>query len=125
MFLQALVNQRMNSEGLSLRKAAGQIGIAHTTLASFLKGTPTDLGSLQLICKWMNVSVRDALGFDTDNDTAAAVATILEMEPELAEIFRKAAVEVQDGMLKAEEFREIIRYSAYRLNSVKEQKVTQ
>lgn len=121
MFLQSMINQKLAAEKISLRQAAAQIGMAHSTLRNFLIGNQMDMDTIQKICNWLNVSVRDALGFDTDSDTAAAVATVLEMEPELAEIFRAAATDVRDGKLPPEDFLEIVRYATYRLQTAKKE----
>jgi transcriptional regulator with XRE-family HTH domain len=123
MFLQSLVQSKLKAEKLSIRRAAHHIGISHTTLASFLQGSTVDLDTVTRVCQWLNISVRTALGFDTDSDTASAVAAILEAEPELGDIFRQAAESVSAGELPAEDFREIIQYAAIRLRMAKERRL--
>jgi transcriptional regulator with XRE-family HTH domain len=120
MFVKSLIVQKMQSERLSVRRAASAIGISHTTLAAYLKGATIDLPTLTRICNWLNVSPRSAMGFDTDSDVASAVATILETEPDLARIFREAASDVQLGSLPFEDFREIVHYAATRLRMAKD-----
>lgn len=59
--LSLLVKRKRGDEGL--RKAAGEIGITHTTLSRVESGKVPDLKTFGLICKWLGVEPNQILGF--------------------------------------------------------------
>jgi transcriptional regulator with XRE-family HTH domain len=120
MFLQSLIRKKVDDERLSLRRAASQIGISHTTLRIFMLGQRVDMPTLELICKWANVSVRDALGYDKESDLNSAVAAVASASPELGQLFQDAAQSLANGEIAENDLREIIQYVSFRLKMAKE-----
>lgn len=120
MFLQSLIQKKMTAEGLSIRSAARRIGISHTTLVGFMGGQRIDMSTLEAICKWANVSVRDALGYDKDSDVNSAISAILSASPDLKQTFEDAAADLDAGVITQDDLREIVQYAAYRLKMARE-----
>ncbi|MGD9093241.1 MAG: helix-turn-helix transcriptional regulator [Anaerolineales bacterium] len=115
-----LVKDKMQREGLSLRSAASQIGVTHTTLKRVIDGEPFDVPTAKKISKWLGVNTSTLLDVTPDvdqaDDVAQAMAAILATEPQLRNIFREAVKRVQTGEVELSTVREIVQYAAYRLD---------
>lgn len=117
--LQTMINDRMRARGMSVREAAREIGVAHTTLNRLLnEKAEVDLATVRLLAAWLGVSLPTALGIDDDNsDVAVAVTALIEAEPRLADTFVRAAQEVKNGTLTSDDFRDILEYAMFKINS--------
>ncbi len=117
--LARLIEERMAAEGMSLRQAGREIGIAHTTLKRILDGEPYDVATAQKIADWLSVSLSTLLdtgGTPEDKDTLAAqIAAVLETEPRLAEVFMRAMERVLNGEMSNETFRDLAAYAAFKI----------
>ena len=122
--LARLIEERRAVEGMSLRQAGREIGIAHTTLKRILDGEPYDVATAQKIADWLGVPVStllDAGGSTEDKDTLAAqIAAVLETEPRLAEVFGRAMNRVLNGEMSNEAFRDLAAYTAFKLQLTEE-----
>jgi transcriptional regulator with XRE-family HTH domain len=115
--LATLIKERMKERGLSLRKAAEEIGVSHPTLARILDGEPYTIETAQKLANWLGVPVADFIGpaTGTPNDVAQSLASILAQEPKLMAVFTEAIERVNNGRMKPETLRELLAYAAFRL----------
>lgn len=68
--LQELVKQALHDRRKSIRRAASEIGIAHTTLNRIIDGQPYDLDTAQKICDWLRVDLATILSITVVNRPA-------------------------------------------------------
>lgn len=120
--LQVLLKEQVAKQNLSVREAARQIGIAHTTLGHVLDGGVYTVDTLVESCKWLGVSPGTILNSLGDGeDTAAMITAVLEMKPELASVFAEAIDRIRKGELEPEALDDIIHYAGFRLQLTKKQ----
>lgn len=116
--LARLIEERMAAQGMSLRQAGREIGIAHTTLKRILEGEPFDVATAQKIADWLGVplsTLLDTEGASDDPDTLAAkIAAVIETEPRLARVFGDAMDRVLNGEMSNEAFRDLAAYAAFK-----------
>ena len=110
----------MKGEDLSLRTAASQIGIAHTTLARILRGETTDIGTLQLTCEWLGIplsTILDVMGDtgDTAENNFNRLRLMVEAHPELAELLGELTKRYEAGNIDDVALQEIVNYATWRL----------
>jgi transcriptional regulator with XRE-family HTH domain len=109
---QTLLKAEIERRKLSYRKAAREIGIAHTTLIGAARGNRTlDTETAMAICQWLGVPVSAAI--DDAESVYAAVALVVRSSPVLVKAFEQAAQNVKNGILAPEDFDELVRYAAY------------
>lgn len=129
MFREILENE-LQRRGLSVREAAKEIGISHTTLHAAKDGTRNlDVGTALLIAKWLKVPlstiVEEANPDEYErNETLQAIQLVLEAAPELEQTFREAAKALSAGTLSLTDFRDITEYAAYKIRIRREQAET-
>lgn len=118
--LQQLITEELTTRRLSYRKAAREIGIAHTTLIRIIAGEPCDMPTVQKIATWLNVSpsaLVDSMGNGNEHqEVINAIVAVISAEPELEYVFLEAGNRLQNGTMSPEEFRELVRYAAFRFN---------
>lgn len=116
----ALINDKMQQQGLSLRQASMQIGITHTTLRRIIDGKAYDVPTAKKVSKWLGINTSTLLDIPADLDDEAAlaqqIAAVLNAEPTLKNVFREAVKRVQTGEMKPQTLKEIASYAAYRLS---------
>ena len=113
-----LLEEARRKRNLSERQLAQEIDVAHTTVGRVLRGQPVDIVTIQKIAAWMGVetaSLLNAEGIGPDA-LAAELSALIEMEPELAEVFGEALRRVRSGSLDPSVVRDLIAYAAYRFN---------
>src|SRR5512146_439308 len=104
MFRTILENE-LERRGLSIREAAKEIGISHTTLMAARDGTRAlDVGTALRIAKWVGVPlstlVEEANPDEQEkNEVMQAFQLVLEAAPELEHVFKEAAKELAAGTL--------------------------
>lgn len=115
--LAELVRDEIRTRGISEREAGRQAGVAHTTISRIMDGKVVSLDTLLKVATWLRVDVNDLMAseLETDEGVAAAIASIIRDEPELAEVFRKAAEMVSNGELSPDAVKEILRYIGWRI----------
>ena len=67
--LQELVKEALHSRRKSIRQAASEIGIAHTTLNRIIDGQPYDLDTARKICDWLQVDLATILSLTVNRPT--------------------------------------------------------
>ncbi len=126
MFRTILENE-LERRNMSLREAAKEIGISHTTLIAARDGTRAiDVGTALAIAKWVGVPlstlVEEANPEEQEkNKVFQALKIVLEAAPELEQVFKQAANELAAGTLSLTDFRDITEYAAYKIRIRREQ----
>jgi transcriptional regulator with XRE-family HTH domain len=119
--LNQLIQDALKRKNLSIREAARQIGISHSTLTYVLEGKTMEVHTADKICKWLGVPLSAAVESDDQLEKAiAAISVVLKAAPELEKVFIEAADEVNNGTMTIQDFHEIIEYAAYRIQKRKE-----
>ncbi len=126
MFRTILENE-LERRNMSIREAAREIGISHTTLIAARDGTRAiDVGTALAIAKWVGVPlstlVEEANPEEFEkNKIFQALQIVLEAAPELEQVFKQAANELAAGTLSLSDFRDITEYAAYKIRIRREQ----
>ena len=117
--LSELIRTRIEDQNLSIREAARQIGLAHTTLARIIEGEPIDLTTYIRACEWLRVNAADVLHSEgkigTRSEVAAGVASIIRASPSLEPIFEEIVAKFEAGEISSDTVNDLIKYAAYRL----------
>ncbi len=120
-----LIEDALRARRISSRQAASEMGMSHTTLNRIRRGESYDLETAKMISRWLGVSTTNVLNADDvgANGLSAKVAAILETEPALAIAFTAAVDRVMNGDMTLDGFKELIRYTTYRLELKPEHEV--
>lgn len=111
-----LLQEEIRKKGLSIRAAAQEIGIAHTTLIRLLNGSPVDLETLRKVCGWLNVEVGTILN-TSDSDEKSLTdkfACILQRKPELHELFNEYYEKMEHTEVNLVDLEEILAFMIFR-----------
>jgi transcriptional regulator with XRE-family HTH domain len=111
--IQQLLKEKLRS-GMSKRQIGREIGVAHTTIGRVLDGQPIASSTLEKIAEWLDAPLGE-LAYGEPSDASKAISVIIAQEPALGEIFSEMAERMQAGEISPETVREIIRYTAWRL----------
>jgi transcriptional regulator with XRE-family HTH domain len=112
----------MEDEGLSLRTAGEQAGIAHTTIARVMNDESVDFSTVDTICRWLGVPVPAALEVRQDGmEILEQIAAVLAINPELSDVFSEIADKVIAGEISREILAEVAAFASYRLKTHKEE----
>jgi transcriptional regulator with XRE-family HTH domain len=81
------LNDEIRAQGISIREASRQIGVAHTTINRILAGDQPDLRTVKIVCKWLKIDAVDVLNMDNGghNNVSTVVAAFLDRNPRLKE----------------------------------------
>ena len=117
MKLQELLQERMDSQGLSLRKAAESIEISHSTVDRALRGEKLDVDVMVKICKWLGVTLNDVVyeGYEP-NPLYKKIAMILSIEQEFESLLFRIDQEIRNKRISPGLLREIAGYANYRID---------
>ena len=116
MNIAVLLEAEMREKGLSMREAAEQIGVTHTTIARILRGRPVSVETLTNVARFLKVDPGNLL--ETENDAEQLTKDILLIvghEPALAGVMHEVAEKARSGEIPQETFRDIVRYAMWRL----------
>ena len=122
--LKILLDKKIKNEGMSVRSAAREIGVSHTTITRLLDGYEIDLPTLKAVCTWLGVSPASALNSlaDTSDEFAAKLALAIEAKPQLQSVFEEAIDKVIEGKIPVEVLNDLIAYASFRLSQYQEGK---
>jgi len=109
--LEVILKNKIAQKRLSIRSAALEIGIAHTTLNRILAGGNIDLDTILKISEWIGVKPSELLQLETD-DVSLLVSSI----PGLKEILAEAAEKIQTGELDISALADITAYAKFRVS---------
>jgi transcriptional regulator with XRE-family HTH domain len=115
--LKALLTDKMKNESLSLREAAKQIGVSHTTVSRILDGSSPDIDTLVAISEWLGVSPSHIIGAYQEGHEGLSeeVSVLLEYSPELAEYIGGLAELVEKGELDPRVMEDVWMYAKFKL----------
>jgi|GEM_PF-3227956 len=110
--LTGLLEAEMKRRNMSVRSAAKEIGVSHTTLNRVLhEETEVDLATVMMIAKWMNLRPAALLGSTADDE----IGTLVESIPGLREVLVEAAHLVETGEVSPAVLDDIVSFARYRL----------
>jgi transcriptional regulator with XRE-family HTH domain len=122
-----ILENELDRRGMSIREAAKEIGISHTTLIAAKDGTRSmDVSTALAIAKWVGVPLSTLVEEANPEESGKsgllyAVAMVLEAAPELEKTFRAAAEELAAGTLSLNDFKDLAEYAAYKIRIRREQ----
>lgn len=116
--LARLLEEKINEEGMSIRRASREIGVAHTTVGRIIEGEDPSYDTLRKIAGWLGVSPELLASFDRDGKEAyaAKLVGILARSPRLTDKLGEAIQKYESGEFSEEDIEDIINYIAYRLS---------
>jgi predicted DNA-binding protein (UPF0251 family) len=122
--IQDLLAKAIADRKVGVRKAAKEMGIAHTTLYRMLNGEPVDMKSMEKAADWMGISLKTLLeatlsdsGAGEGKNTQALVAMVVERCPGLGELFEEIADGIAKGELTDDDLYVVAEFTAYRLKN--------
>ena len=116
--LKELFERKLRTRNLSVRAAAVEMDVSHTTLHRVLNDEPVDLKTVIALCNWLNVSpstILDTQANDTRTSIPAVIASLIEQDERLAAIFTDMADDLQTGTINPDDVLDVVSYAAYRL----------
>jgi transcriptional regulator with XRE-family HTH domain len=115
--LVAMLDKEIKKRGLSVREAAKQIGVSHTTIFRVLAGTPIDVDTLVAIANWLNVRPSALLNSMSEATPLPELITALvERNPKLEQVLRNATNAIKNGQADPAIIEDIVAYAFYKLN---------
>lgn len=115
-----VVTQKIREKSLSVRGAAREIGIAHTTLQRFLAGKPYDMDTVLKICKFLDIAPEAALNsLPNTTDRYNDLVIILESEPYIAHVLLTSIEDYRSNRLTKEDLLQIMEFIAFKIQSRK------
>lgn len=119
--LARLLQERMDQEKLSVRKAAKLIGgVSHSTVARVLNGETFEVDTLIRISNFLQIPVAELLGLEKGpSELIRKLRKLVSFNPELGEVLK----EIEDGIIideiDMEILTEIAAFAAFRLDHYK------
>lgn len=113
--LSILLAEKCREEGLSAHEAAKAVGVSHTTILRAQRGVVVDLPTLIKIAAWLGVkpaTLHNSMSLEPDA-LPDKIAAALEVQPELAKVFRNAVEAVVERGVSPALIREIALFSAF------------
>lgn len=115
-----ILTHKIQEEHISMREAARQIGIAHTTLQRFLAGKPYDMDTVLNICKFLDIAPEAALNSLTNNtDRYNDLVIVLQSEPYIAHVLLTSIEDYRANRLTKEDLLQIMEFVAFKIQSRK------
>jgi transcriptional regulator with XRE-family HTH domain len=118
MILKNLVTSEIQRKNFSVRAAARDAGLSHTSMVRILNEDPVEFDTLITISKWLGVkpsTLIDGLSSDGD-DLVTNLAVLIERERGLADVFKVLLEEYISGGITQEEISDVVSYATYKLN---------
>lgn len=100
--LRSLVRDRLETNRMSIRAAAREIGIAHTTLVRVLDGKMVDYSTMAKINRWIRPpdNGHDLGVNSTEQELANDLSAFLGNKPGLCQTFRSLITAYADGSIQ-------------------------
>ncbi len=114
--LPKMMLEKMKERNLSLREAATEIGVSHTTIARILDGKATDIDTLDAVARWMRVPLTTLLDVRTsEGDLTERIRIAMSLYPELATAFGEIIDGILSGEVEPRVLSDVVAYAAFRL----------
>jgi len=114
--IKSILETRMKEKKLSVRSAAKEIGIAHTTLTRMLVGGNFDLETVFKISEWVGMKPAELLGLETGDDVSLLVSAI----PGLKEVLTEAVAKIRSGEIDISVLADITSFAKFRIREGQE-----
>jgi len=114
--LAQMVKDKINKNGLSVREAARQIGIANTTVHSVLEGNNVRLDILQKFAEWLDVKYSTLMDIQSEDPMLKKLAVLVEADPRLGRLFQGMIDDFELGKLTKEDVEDIMNYAEFRMH---------
>jgi transcriptional regulator with XRE-family HTH domain len=116
--IKELLEAEIERRDISVRQAAREIGVAHTTIGRILNDQEQVLNydTILRIADWLNISP-SALVTDRASDLdelGVQIAALLKTEPELAFLFGEAARRVINDRMTREQLFDLVSYASWK-----------
>jgi len=114
--LRKLLIDEIKWRGLSVRAAAQEIGVAHTTVLRLIEGKPGDLETMRKVCSWLNVEMATILSSHERSEKALAekFAIIMERNPGLYQMFEGYYEKTETKEIDLRDLEEILAFLIFR-----------
>lgn len=115
--LDNLVREEIRKKGISVRQAAREMGISHTTAIRIINGKNSDLDTLKKVCDWLNVEINSVLHEEfTDNSGLnSKLILFLEQNPNLSQSLEEALECFENRSIPKEVITDMTSYITFRL----------
>ena len=115
--LSTLLQEKMGNNKLSIRQAAAQIEVSHTTLIRALRNEQCDLATILKFSKWLEVEPNEILNYLGSDQSSLPnlIFLALNKAPKLAHEFEAVMQAIVDGRVNLDLIEDIAAYAAYRL----------
>jgi hypothetical protein len=108
-----ILQGEIRKRGMSVRQAAREIGIAHTTLQRVMDGKHADLVSYSKISSWVGVELPTLLELKQQGDVSTQIQSLLEKNPRLLAEFQER---IRDGVsISPNVLEDIVEYIVFKL----------
>ena len=115
MTLEKLLLDKMRSRNMSLREAAREVGVSHTTISRTLMGKHTDMETLEAIARWLEVPLSSVLDVRSDTDVRNRITFLVNSCPQLESALSDLFDKFSRGDIGVAVLEEIASFIAYRL----------
>ena len=113
---QRLLQDRIDARRLSIRRAAQEIGISHTTLRRLIAGDPADLDTLDKVSTWLGVNLPDLLRDQENAERGDTVfAFFAAAHPDLYDALLRMVNQVNVGLFSASEIAALTSFADFLL----------
>ncbi len=116
--LARLLQERMDQEKLSVRKAAKLIGgVSHSTVARVLNRETVEVDTLIRISDFLKIPVAELLDLEEGpRDLLGKLRKLVSFNPELGEVLKEIEEGIIDGEIDMEILAEIAAFASFRLH---------
>lgn len=108
-----ILQNEISKRGISVRRAAKEIGVAHTTIQRVIKGDEVDLRTISAIGHWLHVGTAELLNISENQTVKNQVSYLVERNPHLVALLSELIK--NDGLLRDEDLAEILEYANFKI----------
>ncbi len=114
--IRKLLMDEIKWRGLSVRGAARDIGVAHTTVIRLLDDKPVDLETLRKVCSWLNIEMATILSTPerSEKSLVERFTIILERNPGLYRLFDEYYNKLENFEVNLLDLEEILAFLIFR-----------
>lgn len=122
--LSQMLQHEIDNRQISVREAARQIGISHTSVHRVLDDKNTDLGTKKAVAQWLGISFSSIIeaGEDLDTGVLILLQKLLKDNKALGNAFKEIVVSLEKGKIDTKDVEDILGYITYRLKIAKQSK---